>query len=435
MSGMVAEGTVCLRKAARGAREVVVRFDRFLGNPKVTVERVIENWSEQTAAAVAGREVLAIQDTSEIGFRTTKEHRRGLGEVGHGNKRGLLLHAMVALDSGTGQCLGLVHGRIYTREGRQEIPHQLRPLAERESERWIATARAAGDLLKSAATVTVVADRESDIYDEWGSLPRPGLHLLTRAMMDRRLSDKGKLFARAGSFAVADRYEVAVPARLASPGRPAAAARTAKVELRFGEVTIRRPDKSDPTLPDRVTIRVVHVAEPAPPQGAEPLCWRLLTTHAVDDVAAARRIVEMYRKRWVIEQFFRLLKSQGLGLEDSQVESAGRLMKLTAIAARAAIIALQLVQGREGVDPEPASLVFQDDEIAALETVAERRFPPRTKLQTNPHLPKTLAWAAWIIARLGAWDGYPRKKPGPITMANGLKTFQAIMIGWAARDV
>lgn len=412
-----------------------MRFDRFLGNAKVTVDRIIENWSEQTSAAVAGRDVLAIQDTSEIGFRTSKEHRRGLGAIGHGNKHGLLLHAMVALDGGTGQCLGLVHGRIYVREGRQEIPHQLRPLEERESERWIATARAAGDLLSAAATVTVVADRESDIYDEWASLPRPGLHLLTRAMKDRRLSDRDKLFARAESFAVADRYAVAVPARLARGGHPAAAARTAEVDLRFGEVTIRRPDNCDKTLPDRLTIRIVRVAEPAPPEGTEPLCWHLLTTHPVADLAAARRIVEMYRKRWVIEQFFRLLKSQGLGLEDSQVESADRLMKLTAIAARAAVITLQLVQGREGLDPEPASLVFQNDEIAALETVAERRYAPRTKLQTNPHPPRTLAWAAWIIARLGGWDGYPRTKPGPVTMANGLKTFQAIMIGWAARDV
>jgi hypothetical protein len=427
---MVARGTVCLRKAAGGDRGRVVKFARFLGNPKVTVDRLIGHWGASTALAAAGRPVLAIQDTSEIGFRTSKDRRRGLGEIGKGNKHGLLLHAMIALDGETGQCLGLVDGRIYTRQGRQPLPHGQRALSDRESERWLTTARAAGDLLAAtAASVTVVADRESDIYDEWASLPGPSLHLLTRAMKDRRLSGGGKLFAAAAACPVADHRRLDVPAR---PGRPA---RTAQLELRYGEVAIRRPDGTDPALPKSVTLRVVHVVEPTPPEGTTPLCWYLLTTHAVDDAQAAWQIVAMYKQRWVIEQFFRLLKSQGLGLEDSQVESAERLLKLTAIAARAAVITLQLLQGRDSQRPEPASLAFDQTEILVLDAVAKHQYPPRTKLQTNPHPHGTLAWAAWIIARLGGWDGYPRTKPGPITIANGLKSFQAIVIGWNARDV
>jgi hypothetical protein len=432
---MVARQTVCLRQAADGERGRIVQFNRFLGNPKVTVERIIDHWGELTGPAAAGRHVLAIQDTSEISFRTSPGHRRGLGEIGKGNAYGLLLHAMIALDGESGQCLGLVDGRIYTRQGRQSIPHGKRGLPERESMRWLATARAAGDLLgRTAARVTVIADRESDIYDEWASLPGPGLHLLTRAMKDRRLAGGGKLFAAAAGFAVADRGVVDIAARRSTtgPGRPA---RRAEVELRHGEVAIRRPDGSDAALAESVTLRLVHVVEPAPPPGAEPVCWHLLTTHRVEGAEAAWGIVAMYKKRWAIEQFFRLLKSQGLGLEDSQVESAERLMKLTAIAARAAVVTLQLVQSRDGRAPEPASLVFDPVEIEALQAVAKRSYAPRTKLQTNPHPPQTLAWAAWIIARLGGWDGYPRTKPGPITMANGLKTFQAIVIGWRARNV
>jgi hypothetical protein len=430
LAGMVARQTACLRKAADGERGRIVQFNRFLGNPKVTVERLIDHWGELTGLAAAGRHVLAIQDTSEIGFRTSAGRRRGLGEIGKGNAYGLLLHAMIALDAENGQCLGLVDGRIYTRQGRQSIPHGKRALSDRESMRWLATARAAGDLLgERAASVTVIADRESDIYDEGASLPQPGLYLLTRAMKDRRLAGGGKLFAAAAGFAVAGRGTVDLAAR---PGRPA---RRAEVELRYGEVAIRRPDGSDARLPENVTLRLVQVVEPAPPPGAEPVCWHLLTTHAVEGAEAAWCIVAMYKRRWVIEQFFRLLKSQGLGIEDSQIESAERLIKLTAIAARAAVVTLQLVQSRDGRTPEPASLVFDEVEIEALEAVAKRSYAPRTKLQTNPHPPQTLAWAAWIIARLGGWDGYPRTKPGPITMANGLKTFQAILIGWRARDV
>ena len=73
---MVAGKDVCLRRLAKGVRGQEVRFNRFLGNAKVTTERVIESWSEGTAAAVDGRHVLAIQDTSEINFATTAERRR-----------------------------------------------------------------------------------------------------------------------------------------------------------------------------------------------------------------------------------------------------------------------------------------------------------------------------------------------------------------------
>ena len=138
---MVAAGSVCLRRAAQGERSRIVRFGRFLAHPAVTVERLIEHWGEMTALAVAGRDVLAIQDTSEIGLRTSAPHRRGLGRIGKGNKHGLLLHAMLALDAGTGQCLGLVDGRIWTRGAEPAGDHRRRAPEQRESQRWLATER------------------------------------------------------------------------------------------------------------------------------------------------------------------------------------------------------------------------------------------------------------------------------------------------------
>ena len=50
----------------------------------------------------------------------------------------------------------------------------------------------------------------------------------------------------------------------------------------------------------------------------------------------------------MIEQLFRLMKQQGLKVEDSQIAIADRLVKLIAIAAKAACLAmLQLVQARD----------------------------------------------------------------------------------------
>lgn len=426
---MVARESVCLRRLAEGARSRIVQFDRLLGNAKVTVERLLEGWSERTGAAAAGRHVLAIQDTSEISFRTTAEDRRGLGEIGKGGGRGVLLHAMLGVDAEGGGCLGLVGGAIWTRPGRVEVPHAERVLEEKESRRWLATAERAKTVLSAAAMVTVIADRESDIYAEWARLPGPGFHLLTRAMSDRRLAGGGRLFRAAAGFAPAGRNGIELRAR---PGR---AARRADLTLRFGRVEILRPKNTvEPDLPESLGLTLVEVAEPDPPAGVEPVHWRLLTTHRIADAAAAWQVVDWYRARWTIEQLFRVLKLQGLRLEDSQLETAERLLKLTAIATKAACITMQLVHARDGRSAEPAGAAFSEREIAALDTLA-LRYAGTTALQTNPHPAHSLAWAAWIIARLGGWDGYPRSKPpGPITFKHGLQYFLAFAHGWSARD-
>jgi hypothetical protein len=166
---MVAGKDVCLRRLskgnrAKGNRAIEVRFNRFLGNDKVTPERIIESWAESTVAAVTGRHVLAIQDTSEIHFNTTEQRRRGLGEIGKGNIHGVLLHPLLAVDADDGTCLGLLSGQVSTRTGRRSVSHDKRELSDKESQRWISTAIAAKPLLAGAAMVTLLGDRESDIF-------------------------------------------------------------------------------------------------------------------------------------------------------------------------------------------------------------------------------------------------------------------------------
>jgi hypothetical protein len=420
---------LCLRRLAAGSRAAEVRFGRFLANPKVTVERLIEGWSRQTGAAVAGRHVLAIQDTSEIHFSTRPRRRRGLGEVGKGNAHGVLAHVMAAVDADNGSCLGLVTGSVYNRRGRVRIAHAKRALKDKESKRWEQTAQAAKPILAAATMVTSVSDREGDIYSEWASVPETNFHLLTRMMHDRGVAGGGTASQAIADWPFVARRGVEL---LATPGREA---RNAVLSLRFGEITIRRPNgKGLGHLPKTVTLRLVEVVERGPPADVEPVCWRLLTTHAVDDAATAWQIVDWYRRRWIIEQLFRLMKAQGLRLEDSQLDTAEALMKLTAIAVQAACAVLQLVQARDG-GPEPAANAFAPPEIAVLDRL-NGTIEGKTALQKNPHARHSLAWASWIIARLGGWNGYPSSKPpGPITMRNGWEYFQAVANGWTLRDV
>jgi Transposase DDE domain len=396
----------------------------------VTTERVIESWSEGTAAAAEGRHVLAIQDTSEINFVTTAERRRGLGEIGKGNGRGVLLHPMLAVDAENGICLGLVSGQVWTRKGRRTVSHDLRDLSDKESQRWIATALEAKPLLAKAAMITALGDRESDIFALYASAAEQHFHVIVRSMHDRKLADGTGLYAAGEAMAVVDQHAIVLPARAQRVER------IAQLELRFGAVSLARPQsKFLRHLPESLPLNYVDVREPDPHSGTEPLHWRLLTTHPVTNAEEAWRIVEWYKRRWLIEQFFRVLKTQGLRLEDSQVGTADRLLKLVAIAAKAALIIIQLLQARDGRSHQPVWLAFDTSGVATLAAL-NQNLEAQSKRLRNPHPPDSLAWAAWIIGRLGGWDGYPSSKPpGPITMKHGLEYFHAVAAGWSLRDV
>lgn len=147
-------------------------------------------------------------------------------------------------------------------------------------------------------------------------------------------------------------------------------------------------------------------------------------------LADAVRAVEQYRLRWTIEQLFRTLKSQGIDIEASFLCDDAALERLAATALVAATMVLQLVHARgEAGTVLPASRVFAPGEISALHAFVPH-LEGRTAKQRNPHPPETLAWAAWGIARLGGWSGYASERPpGPTTMTDGLKRFQAMAEG------
>jgi hypothetical protein len=426
---MVAGKTVCLRRLSRGDRALEVRFNRFLGHDKVTAERIIESWSESTVAAVEGRHVLAIQDTSEIHFNTIPQRRRGLGEIGKGNHYGVLLHPLLAVDANDGTCLGLLSGQIWTRKGRRTTSHGERELADKESQRWVSTADAARPLLTKAARVTVLGDRESDIFALYASSVEQRYHVITRSMHDRKLADGNGLYEATDAVPVADRRVIQLPARASRP------ARRVHLDLRFDAIELARPQsKFLRHLPKSLPLTLVDVRESDAEAGVEPLHWRLITSHEVASVEDAWRIVEWYKQRWIIEQFFRVLKTQGLKLEDSQIATADRLLKLVAIAAKAAVITIQLLQARDG-GQQPVLIAFNGHEIDALAAL-NQKLEARSKRLKNPHPPDSLSWAAWIIGRLGGWDGYPSsRRPGPITFKNGLEYFMAVATGWSLRDM
>jgi hypothetical protein len=404
-----------------------VGFARFFHNPRVEVAEILATAGERTAQAAAGRHVLLIEDSSEVNYQAKSGRKRGLGRVGNGKDVGLFVHPALALDAADGTVLGLAGATIWRRQSAKRRDYQEQPIEAKESHRWLETIAVARARLDGALQVTAIADREADIYELFARLPATRTHLVIRAAHNRALGDGGRLFTMLGAQPEAGRLAFALPARR---GRPA---RAVQLAVRFVATTLRQPRRgADRRDPKAVSINVVEVREIDPPSKKDAIVWRLLTTHDVASLADAERIVELYRRRWAIEQLFRTLKSQAIDIEASFLASGEALERLAAAAMVVATMVMQLVHARgEAGQAVPATRVFSRDEIAVLRALTPR-LQGRTAKQKNPHPTDTLAWAAWHIARLGGWNGYASERPpGPITFARGLKRFEAIAEGFA----
>jgi len=418
--------TIGLRKLGDDRAETV-KFRRFLMNERVTVEKMVARVRARVTEAAAGRHVLAIQDTSEINYEAKRARKHGLGTVGNGSDVGLFVHPVLTVDAESGQCLGLTDVQVWRRFKKKAADYRKQPIEEKESYRWLKGPRRAKWALAKAAMVTIIDDREGDIYEKWARLPDRRTHLLTRACRDRAIAGGGSLFATMAAFPEQHRFTLDLPAR---PGKRQA--RQARLSMRFGRVRICRPKScSDRNAPPEIELFAIEVRELNPPAGEEPIHWRLLTTHDVQTVAQAVTVIGWYRQRWHVEQLFRTVKRQGLGIEQSVVEHGDALEKLAVIALIAACQTMQLVLARASNDhDQPAIHVFDDRQIKVLDAL-QARLQGRTTKQQNPYPPRTLAWAAWTIARLGGWSGYESERStGPITMRNGLERFNAIVQGY-----
>jgi hypothetical protein len=403
-------------------------FGRFLRNKRVSEAELIAEARSHLLAQVAGRRVLAIQDTSEINFSQHALGKAAFGHGGNGVDPAFFIHPLLVVDADSGVILGLLDVQLWERHAPVEQDLE-RTTDEKESRRWLVGAEAAAILREAGATcVTVIADREGDLYPAFARRP-PEVELLVRAQTDRVLANGGHLFSHLDSLPVAEHFFLDLPA---IPGR---AARRAKMVLRFGPVSIARPQHSaDRDLPKSVTLYALDIREIDPPAGVEPIHWRLMSSAPIETLVAAYQAIADYRRRWHIEQLFRTLKSQGLGLEESQIETPHVLRKLAIIALRAAVVCMQLVHARGGADQRPATAAFQAKDVEVLEAIAPT-VDGKTDRLRNPFPPRSLPWAAWIIARLGGWNGARNAKPaGPIVMHRGLQCFHGIARGFRLKE-
>lgn len=174
--------------------------------------------------------------------------------------------------------------------------------------------------------------------------------------------------------------------------------RTVDLTVKFTKVHLQKPSRVKEGK-EWIQVYAIEVKEIDPVQGVEPICWRLLTTHQVDSLEKAMQIVGYYKQRWWIEQLFRTLKKQGLKLEDTQLEDGEAIEKLSVYALVTALKIMQLVKARND-NGVKITAVFDHSEQQCLKDILPK-LNGKTLKQQNPYQSSQLAWATWIVARLG----------------------------------
>lgn len=407
---------------------------RFLANEKVDEDKLIETAIEKSSYLCIDKDILVLQDTSEINLDNHRNRLKpgsGIGLTGNNKDLGFFLHGSLVLDAQTETLLGYSNIQVWHREedklDKLERNYAKLPIEEKESYKWIRASNESKQHLSQAKSITFIEDREGDIYQQFATVPDERTHLIIRSRDNRRLSDGSKLFDKLSHQKAVGQYKIAIVKDI----RKGVESRTATVEVRYCQVAISRPLALNKTgLPQSVMLHAVEVWEVNAPPDSNPVCWRLLTTHPIFSYEQAVSIVNKYRLRWYIEQLFRLLKKKGFQIESSELETGWAIRKLTVMILSAALRVMQLLMSYKKEDSQPIEQVFSTKEIECLKVVNET-LQGETVKSKNANNPEILAWATWIIARLGGWKNYNSKRPpGPIILKKGSDRFSNIYQGW-----
>jgi hypothetical protein len=364
---------------------------RFLGNSRVTLAGILGPHVAATARRCrdAGT-VYVVSDTTECSF-SGEERGKKLGRL-QGERRGLLAHVALAVSS-IGKPLGVLGIDVIVREPKKKRRniYQRKKDPNRESLRWTSMMQQAGDMLETDAAIHVM-DSEADIFELLTALQRQQRRFIIRSCQDRLVEDGYLADAVERGTAMLTR-EVRLSRRSIHPGEPPASRRNpprqgrqAKLTISSTQVSLKRPKTCTVEYPAFIPVNVVRVLETDPPEGEQPVEWILLTSEPVKSEAEVAAVVDGYRRRWVIEEYFKALKT-GCAYESRELESVRTLSNLLGIVAVIAWRMLLLRTLHRESSASPATDVVEPELLEALaerlKAIRERKPLPQSPTVTD----------------------------------------------------
>lgn len=396
---------------------------RFLGNRQVTEHKLLGPHVQETCRrAKKLKRVLMVQDTSGVSYGGT-ETREGLGTLADGG-HGYYLHLSLAVSAeGHRVPLGVVAYETLVRTepaDKSRTYRQKRNDPDKEALRWRRGAQKTEELFEGSDTLLIhVMDREGDDFELLDTLSRAQRHFVIRSKYDRLL-DQSVLTKEERSLAPRKLREALSQAQVLferevylSPRKkdrstekrkthPPREGRLTRLAGSAARVRIKRPSELSKAdgWSDFVELNVVRVWEPEPPEGEKPVEWYLLTSEPIGSLEQILEVVDFYRARWVIEEFFKALKS-GCSIEQRQLESREALLRVLAMFLPLAYRLLLFRSAARCIPHLPATLILSDSQIQIL-----RIKRPKLKLPAQP----TVHEALLAVAALGGHlkhNGYP----------------------------
>lgn len=443
--------TASIPAACGGHNETTAAY-RLFDNDKVTYDKILQPHYECTRRRLAAQKtVLLIQDTTELDLTRPQQQVAGAGPMDRGARRGAFAHVLEAFTP-DGTPLGAVWVDLWAREEDDATPEEKKqrrrvaPIEEKESFRWLEGLRQSRTVAQDLPEVrcVCVGDSEADIYEVFAE-PRGerSVHWLIRACHTDRVLQKASTAAAEADGVAAAQYlrdrvlaapvlftkDIAVRGR----GEPKVGcaqgarhqprqSRTAAVEVRAATVILQAPRRPDRVLPP-LTVNVVLVREIDPPADDVPVEWLLLTTLPIETAEQVREIVQYYTVRYLIEVFFRVLKS-GCRVEARRFEHLDRLLPCLAVYLIAAWRTLMVCRLGRSCPDLNCEAVFEPSEWKAVWMVTQRSAPPE--------VPPPLQEIVKLIAQLG---GYVNRRgrqdpPGPQTVWIGLQRMRDLAWAW-----
>jgi hypothetical protein len=393
-------------------------------DPKVLFEALAESTARR--AEVAG-DVLVIHDTTTCAFPDADP-----AEVGYLNtgKAGFYAHSALVIDaSAWRRPLGVAHIETISRKSKSKPPSK--PGQGSEFARWDHGVISTEALLSGCRRVCHIADREADSYAFLAAMATRGNRFVVRVTYDRKVRDADNLAAQALPLrehvkTLSGIFEREVPLSRRKPGsapnvkkaHPPREVRTARLSFAATSVVINAP--SYVKAPKTLQLNVVHVIEPAPPEGAEPVEWLLFTTLPVETAEQVATVVDYYRARWTIEEFHKALKT-GCEYEEREFETLHALLVILAISIPIACEILWLRSVARQQPNAPATLVLTERQLLVLRQFGSRELPAEP----------TARDALWAVAGLG---GHLKRngEPGWLVLYRGMQTLLTYEEGYEA---
>lgn len=409
---------------------------RFLGNDRISAESVFEGHVAATIdRASKSPFVFVIHDTTEFRFGGEK-YREGLGWLNSEYRQGFLAHFSICV-AGDGCPLGSIGlfawARDEDKKGRRSACiTQNDP--DRESLRWQDAALLAGERLHNKTEIIHLMDREGDSFELLSLMVEYGQRFVIRVAHDRRLepgrgaTKTPKLYRSLSDDPIFLEREVTLSAKAKTKTRrtqkvvPPRKQRIARLEIRAGRYDLFVNHNGPVHLPKSLGLNFVQVEEVGAPPNEEPVIWRLVTLEPIDTEEQVAFIVDAYRRRWIIEEFFKALKT-GCRYQDLQLESIGPLLVALAVESAIAwrILLLRwIAQNRPDERPET---VIPDEQLAVLKALIQTEF--HEKLSKRCGVETVLLQ----IARLG---GHIKNNgpPGWLVLRRGFDKLLTIQRGW-----